>query len=120
MDIDQKVRELGELLAGTSEVKRFQQAQGNFNADTEAQSILNEFQQTQQAIRAGRMRDASLDQVQVERLKEVQNAFQQNEVIRELRESQQMLESLLQRVNRNISETSGIDLGAFDGGGCCG
>jgi cell fate (sporulation/competence/biofilm development) regulator YlbF (YheA/YmcA/DUF963 family) len=111
---------LAETLACSEPIIAYQNARLRLNADSQAQSLLQQLGQLQAEIRATQARDA-IPQADIERLRILQCEAQSNPAISDFASTQQAAVSHLQEINQKISALLGINFAALarPSGGCC-
>ncbi len=98
---------------------RYQEAERKLQANHEATQLLADLSEMQQKVR-GQQYSASLLEEDLNRLRELQNAVIDNEVIQEFGVAQQRAVAFLQEVNEEISQLLGIDFASLTRrGGTC-
>ena len=115
--VDQLAREFGEAIADLPVYQRYQEAKAAVEADEEAQSAIQEFEQIREeymlARQTGRATQEDLRKVQ-----SAQEDLHEMPVMSEYLEVQNELELRLQEVNELVSEQLDVDFGE-KAGGCC-
>jgi cell fate (sporulation/competence/biofilm development) regulator YlbF (YheA/YmcA/DUF963 family) len=111
---------LAENLAQSEPFLRFRAAEEKLNGDAEAQRLLAELSELQQTVRAQQYA-GGITPGQLNRLRELQTAVNQNATIQEYGLAQETAVALLRGVNREISTLIGIDFASLTrrSSGCC-
>jgi len=115
--VDQLAREFGEAIADLPVYQRYQEAKAAVEADEEAQSAIQEFEQIREeymlARQTGRATQEDLRKVQ-----SAQEDLHEMPVMSEYLEVQNELELRLQELNELVSAELTVDFGG-KAGGCC-
>ncbi|MFC6865297.1 YlbF family regulator [Halomicroarcula sp. GCM10025817] len=115
--VDQLAREFGEAIADLPVYQRYQEAKAAVEADEEAQSAIQEFEQIREeymlARQTGRATQEDLRKVQ-----SAQEELHEMPVMSEYLEVQNELELRLQELNELVSAELTVDFGG-KAGGCC-
>jgi len=106
-------------LRASSPVAAFWQAQARLEADEEAQRLLAELQQRQQALMLKQRNDGSITQEEIDALRRLQREAQSNPVIMAYVQAQQQAQAFLPAVSMEISQLLGFDFGGLAGAGGC-
>ncbi len=94
-------------------------AWGRLNADARARALLQRLSQAQAELRQKQMRQA-VAQSDVDQLRALQSAVQADRTIAEYMHAQQRAVGFLREMNREISESLGVDFAALaKRPGCC-
>jgi cell fate (sporulation/competence/biofilm development) regulator YlbF (YheA/YmcA/DUF963 family) len=94
-------------------------AQGRFNADAGARALLQRLSQAQAELRQ-RQAQQTLAQSDVDQLRALQSAVQADRTIADYMRAQQAAVGFLREMNREISESLGVDFAALaKRPGCC-
>lgn len=94
--------------------EEFVTANERLEADSEAMSLLQEYQQKKQQIQRGGVDDATMSELQ-----ELRKEMLENETIQAHQAAQEAFVELLQETNDVISEQIGREFAQSLGGGCC-
>jgi len=117
--IEAVAREFAMKLRASSPVAAFWQAQARLEADEEAQRLLAELQQRQQALMLKQRNDGSITQEEIDALRRLQREAQSNPVIMAYVQAQQQAQAFLPAVSMEISQLLGFDFGGLAGAGGC-
>jgi cell fate (sporulation/competence/biofilm development) regulator YlbF (YheA/YmcA/DUF963 family) len=111
---------LAENLVQSEPFLRWQEAERMLNQDKQAQHLLSEFFELRQKVWNGQPTEKSTES-DLKRLRELQNAILDTEVIQENNQAQKNATAFLQEVNQAISGLLGIDFSSLTrrSGGCC-
>ncbi|ACV49431.1 halo-CC-star protein HcsL [Halomicrobium mukohataei] len=103
-----------ETLRDSETYQQFVDASEQLEADEEAQSLLETYQEKQQELQ----RD-EFDSSVMSELQELQTELSNNETIQQHRAAQEELVALLEQTNDVISEQIRREFAQSSGGGCC-
>lgn len=117
--IEAVAREFAMKLRASSPVAAFWQAQARLEADEEAQRLLAELQQRQQALMLKQRNNGSIIQEEIDALRRLQREAQSNPVIMAYVQAQQQAQAFLPAVSMEISQLLGFDFGGLAGAGGC-
>ncbi|MFQ5859811.1 MAG: YlbF family regulator, partial [Anaerolineae bacterium] len=95
----------------------FWQAKARLEADEEAQGLLTELQQRQQALMRKQQIGSSITQAEIDALRRLQREAQRNPVIMGYVQAQQQALAFVPQVNMEISQLMGFDFGGLAGAG---
>lgn len=126
MDIIEKAKELGRLIAESEEMEQFKRAEADFEGDEAAQKLYNEFRMLQiEVVHASKeMKSQEEIDAKKDKLMEKQKEVEVNEIIKGYFVSKHGVDQLVQTVNNvmihSISgeEACDDDKCASCGGGC--
>ncbi len=110
-------RELGEQIAETDVYDRYEAASEAVENDPEAQARISEFEQLRQEFMLAKQSE-SADREMLRKVQNAQNELHSLAVMEEYLDAQSELQSVLEDVNRAISEPLAVDFGG-EAGGCC-
>lgn len=116
----QAAKRFAAVLGRSSEFQRYEEAQLQLRQNSEAQRLLNEFQQEQQNYQMMQSWGGANEEDH-QRLMKKQEAVLVHPVLKEYFQAQEDLVKLLKEVNVFISEQIGIDFAGTTNpaGGCC-
>jgi cell fate (sporulation/competence/biofilm development) regulator YlbF (YheA/YmcA/DUF963 family) len=111
---------LAENLAQSEPFLRYRAAEKKLNGDAEAQRLLVELSELQQTVRAQQYA-GGITATQLKRLRELQTATNQNEILQEYGQAQEAALAFLRIVNQQISQLVSIDFASLTrrSSGCC-
>src|SRR5512133_3510968 len=107
---------LSENLAQSEPSLRSRAAEARLNADAEAQQLLKDLSELQQSVRSRQYAPqgaGAVSEKDLKRLRELQTAVGNNEVIQDYGMTQQLAASFLREVNQAISQLLGIDFASL-------
>lgn len=117
LEVTNRFRQLGKILSETPEVQRFFKAHEAYQADSEAQQIMAEWQQKTQQFNLQRQMGQQVDEAGI---RQEQQKLYDHTVIAELLNAQDEMKELLAEVNHTLSDRAGFDVAAHGRrGGCC-
>lgn len=111
---------LAENLAYSEPIVAYQNACDHLDADHIARAFLQDLANTQSEIRS-RQAQGPVSQVDVDRLRALQNEVLSNQIISQYALAQQVAIAYLKEINHEISQLLGIDFAALSrppGGSC--
>lgn len=111
---------LAENLAYSEPIVAYQNACDHLDADHIARALLQDLANTQSEIRS-RQAQGLVSQVDVDRLRALQNEVLSNQIISQYALAQQVAIAYLKEINHEISQLLGIDFAALSrppGGSC--
>lgn len=111
---------LAENLACSEPIVAYQNACDHLDADHIARALLQDLANTQSEIRS-RQAQGPVSQVDVDRLRALQNEVLSNQIISQYALAQQVAIAYLKEINHEISQLLGIDFAALSrppGGSC--
>lgn len=117
--IEAATREFAMKLRASSPIAAFRQAQARLEADREAQRLLTDLQQRQEALMQKQRGGGDVTQEEIDALRRLQREAQSNPVIMAYVQAQQQAQAFLPAVNMEISQLLGFDFGAMAGAGGC-
>ena len=118
--LEEKIKDFTQALIDSSEYQSFQKAQEEFDTDTEAKTLLSDFQNTQQTYSVFRQGGFPGTDDQEKKLRELQKRLQQNKKINNLIRSQRDLQTFIAGIVDDISRGINFPLvPPQSGGGCC-
>jgi cell fate (sporulation/competence/biofilm development) regulator YlbF (YheA/YmcA/DUF963 family) len=103
---------LAEVLVREEPIAAFRQAQAEFEADPQAQQVLDQLASAQADLRV-RQRDGSVSQADLDHLRDLQRQAGASQAIMGYAEAQQLANDYLLGVNLEISRLIGVDFGAL-------
>jgi cell fate (sporulation/competence/biofilm development) regulator YlbF (YheA/YmcA/DUF963 family) len=103
---------LAEMLTREEPIAAFRQAKAEFDADPQAQQVLEQLASAQADFRV-RQRDGSVTQADLDHLRDLQRQAGANQVIMLYADAQQLANDYLLGVNLEISQLIGVDFGAL-------
>jgi len=112
--VEESLQAFIEALRDSATYQQFVDASERLEADQEAQSLLEAYQQKQQELQADEF-DSSI----MSELQELQTEVSTNDTIQRHRAAQEELVALLEQTNDVISERIGQEFAQSLGGGCC-
>jgi cell fate (sporulation/competence/biofilm development) regulator YlbF (YheA/YmcA/DUF963 family) len=112
--VEESLQAFIEALRDSATYQQFVDASERLEADGEAQSLLEAYQQKQQELQADEF-DSSI----MSELQELQTEVSTNDTIQRHRAAQEELVALLEQTNDVISERIGQEFAQPLGGGCC-
>ncbi len=110
-------REFALKLRASSPIAAFWQAKARLEADEEAQGLLTELQQRQQALMLKQQNGSGITQAEIDALRRLQGEAQSNPVIMDYVKAQQQALAFVPEVNMEISQLLGFDFGGLAGAG---
>lgn len=121
MTIQQKAKELGELIAQSQEAERLELANANYNLDAIAQNMVNEYNALQIKYKRMSNKMSKEEQFQAEaELKELKDSVESNPVVKESIEAQEAFNHLVNEVIEIINYSLGKDSFKTSSSGCGG
>ncbi len=115
--VETAAREFAQKLRASPPIAAFWQARARLDADEEAQSLLMELQQRQQALMLKQQDGRGITQEEIDALRRLQGEAQRNPVIMAYVQAQQQAQAFLSEVNMEISQLLGFDFGGLAGAG---
>lgn len=115
--IEAAAQEFASTLRASPAVGDFWEAKARLEADEEAQQLLTELQERQQALMRKQQNGSGVSQEDIDALRRLQTEAQRNGVITGYVQAQQRAEAFLPRVNMEISQLLGFDFGGLAGAG---
>jgi len=112
--VEESLQAFIETLRDSATYRQFVDASEQLEADEEAQSLLEAYQQKQQELQADEF-DSSI----MSELQELQTEVSNNDTIQQHRAAQEELIALLEETNDVISEQIRQEFAQSLGGGCC-
>lgn len=101
-----------ESLLGSEPFIRYDRAQTRLNADRKAMKLLEQLSTAQASIRKGQT-TGGVSQKEIDQLRALQTAVQENQTIMEYARSQQVAVDYLREINKEISQFIGTDFAAL-------
>ena len=117
--LEQKTSDFIKALIETPEYQAFKKAQDNFDGDSEAKQLVDDFNNAQQTYAVFRQGDFPGIEEQKGRLDQLQDKLQQNAKISELMESEKNLQDLVSELASHISEEIGVPFNQPQSSCCC-
>jgi cell fate (sporulation/competence/biofilm development) regulator YlbF (YheA/YmcA/DUF963 family) len=111
-DLMAATQALAENLLASEPFAFYQQAQAQFDADSQARDLLQQLSQAQTDLRR-KQAQGGMPQTDVVQLRVLQAAAQSNRVIVDYASAQQAAITYLREINQAISELLGIDFAAL-------
>jgi cell fate (sporulation/competence/biofilm development) regulator YlbF (YheA/YmcA/DUF963 family) len=111
-DLLAATRALAENLLASEPFAFYQQAQAQFDADSQARDLLHQLSQAQTDLRR-KQAQGGVTQTDVAQLRVLQAAAQSNRVIVDYASTQQAAITYLREINQAISELLGTDFAAL-------
>jgi len=115
--VEAAAREFALKLRASPPIVAFWQTKERLEADEEAQRLLAELQQRQQALMLKQQNGSGITQEEIDALRRLQQAAQHNPVIMAYVQAQQQAQAFLPDVNMEISQLLGFDFGGLAGAG---
>lgn len=115
--VEAAAREFALKLRASPPIAAFRQAKERLEADEEAQRLLAELQQRQQALMLKQQNGSGITQEEIDALRRLQWEAQHNPVIMAYVQAQQQAQAFLPDVNMEISQLLGFDFGGLAGAG---
>jgi len=115
--IEAAARKFALKLRASPPIAAFWEAKARLDADDEAQGLLAELQQRQQALMLKQQDGRGITQEEIDILRRLQREAQRNPVIMAYVQAQQQAQAFLPEVNMEISQLLGVDFGALAGAG---
>jgi cell fate (sporulation/competence/biofilm development) regulator YlbF (YheA/YmcA/DUF963 family) len=112
--VEASLQAFTETLRDSETYQQFAEASEQLEADEEAQSLLETYQQKQQQLQ-----DNEFDSSIMSDLQELQTELSNNETIQQHRAAQEELVALLKQTNDVVSEQIRREFAQSLGGGCC-
>ena len=112
--VEESLQAFIETLRDSATYQQFVDANEKLEADEEAQSLLEAYQEKQQELQADEF-DSSI----MSELQELQSEVSNNDTIQQHRAAQEELAALLEETNDVISEQIRQEFAQSLGGGCC-
>jgi len=117
--LEQKTKDFIKAIMETPEYQAFKKAQDNFDGDSEAKQLVDDFNNAQQTYAVFRQGDFTGIEEQKGRLDQLQDKLQQNAKISELMESEKNLQDLVSELASHISEEIGVPFNQPQASCCC-
>jgi cell fate (sporulation/competence/biofilm development) regulator YlbF (YheA/YmcA/DUF963 family) len=117
--VEAAAREFALKLRASPPIATFWQAKARLEADKEAQRLLAELQERQQALMLKQQDGSSITQEEIDALRRLQWEAQRNPVIMAYVQAQRYAQAFLPEVNMEISQLLGFDFGGLAGAGGC-
>jgi len=117
--IEAATREFALTLRASSPIAAFWQAKARLEADEEAQRLLAQLQERQQALMRKQQDGSDVTQEEIDTLRRLQGEAQRAPVIMTYVQAQQQAQAFLPAVNMEISQLLGFDFGGLAGAGGC-
>ena len=115
--VEAAAREFALKLRASPPIAAFWQAKARLEVDQEAQRLLAELQERQQALMLKQQNGSSITQEEIDALRRLQWEAQSNPVIIAYVQAQQQAQAFLPDVNMEISQLLGFDFGGLAGAG---
>ena len=115
--VERAAREFALKLRASPPIAAFWQAKARLEADEEAQHLLAELQQRQQALMLKQQIGSGITQAEIDALRRLQWEAQSNPVIMDYVKAQQQALAFVPQVNMEISQLLGFDFGGLAGAG---
>jgi len=115
--VEGATRELAQKLRASPPIAAFWQAKERLDTDEDAQKLLAELQERQQALMRKQQNGHGITQEAIDALRRLQGEAQRNPVITAYTQAQQQAQAFLPIVNTEISQLLGMDFGALSGAG---
>jgi len=113
--VEAAAREFALKLRASPPIAAFWQAKERLEADEEAQRLLAELQQRQQALMLKQQDGRGITQEEIDALRRLQGEAQRNPVIMAYVQAQRYAQAFLPEVNMEISQLLGFDFGGLAG-----
>lgn len=110
-------QELAEKLRASLPIAAFWQAKERLETDEDAQKLMAELQEYQQALMRKQQNGHDITQDEIDALRRLQGEAQRNPVITAYAQAQQQAQAFLPTINTEISQLLGFDFGALSGAG---
>lgn len=117
--IEAATREFALTLRASSPIAAFWQAKARLEADEEAQRLLVQLQERQQALMRKQQDGGDVTQEEIDALRRLQWEAQRTPAIMAYVQAQQQAQAFLPAVNMEISQLLGFDFGGLAGAGGC-
>jgi len=119
-DLRTAARDFGKQLKETPEYKAFWQAQKDFQADAEAQKLVNEHNETVKKLQLKQQLGEQDDELMATYRKQAE-AVERHLTVHTLMVTRQAWQDKLERVNQELSQKLDLDFAkmAKPAGGCC-
>ncbi len=115
--VEAAARKFALKLRASSPIATFWQAKERLEADEEAQRLLAELQQRQQALMLKQQNGSGITQEEIDALRRLQQEAQRNPLIMAYVQAQRYAQAFLPEVNMEISQLLGFDFGGLAGAG---
>ena len=112
--VEESLQAFIETLRDSATYQQFVDASEQLEADEEARSLLEAYQEKQQELQADEFDPSVMSELQ-----ELQSEVSNNDTIQQHRAAQAELAALLEETNDVISERIGQEFAQSLGGGCC-
>ena len=116
--LSEATQSLIDNLLASEAFSHYQQAHTRFNADNEAQALMDQLSKSQARVRQQQAK-GSVNQAEIDSLRLFQQRAQRNPVIMEYIQSQQEAVNFLREINTEISELLGINFATFANHATC-
>lgn len=110
-------REFASTLRASPAIAAFWEAKEQLEGDEEAQQLLTDLQERQQALMLKQRNGSRVSEEEIAALRRLQTEAQQSPVITGYVRAQQGVQAFLPRVNMEISQLLGFDFGGLAGAG---
>lgn len=117
-ELQEATQSLIDNLLASEAFVHYQQARTHFNADHEAQDLMDQLSKSQARLRQKQSR-GEVNQAEIDSLRLLQQRAQRNSVIMEYAQSQEEAVSFLREINGEISQLLGINFAAFANHSTC-
>ncbi len=122
MNAIEMAEDFGLAIINSDEYQAFQKAQDNLDKNTDAQELIQEFQQKQMEVYQARQNGEEVTEENMATVKDLQDQMLENENIKTFLVSKQKYEKFMATINRNLMKTVGLVLGdagsSGPSGGC--
>jgi cell fate (sporulation/competence/biofilm development) regulator YlbF (YheA/YmcA/DUF963 family) len=117
-ELQEATQSLIDNLLASEAFVRYQQARTHFNADPEAQDLMDQLAKAQARLRQ-KQSSGGVGQAEVDSLRLLQQRVQRNSVIMAYAQSQEEAVSFLREINGEIGQLLGINLATFANHSTC-
>lgn len=113
--LEAAARKFALKLRSSAPIATYWRAKARLEADKQAQNLLAELRQRQQALTLKQQNGNGITQEEIDALRRLQGEVQRNPVIMAYVQAQQQAQAFLPQVNLEISQLLGFDFGALAG-----
>lgn len=104
MDVNEKAKELGDVISKTEEYKELERTSQNVHENSEANQMIEEIQDLQQKIQFAQQSGVQPSPEQIEQYNDLKARMNANLTIKAYARAQESFSQLMQEVNSSISE----------------
>lgn len=111
MNAIEMAEDFGMAILNSQEYQGVTKAQENLDNDTEAQKLIQEFQQAQMVVHQARHNGEEVSDEQLNGIKDLQSRMMENDIIKEFLVTKQNYEKFMANINRVLMKSLGLTLG---------